>query len=113
MRELLVGRDRAVAATNGFLAGLRTGPRALIVEGEAGIGKSAVWRASLDAARQAGYLVLDGVGEQVEARMSFVGLADLVGERYDEFADALPARQREALENALLRGTGRVARPQD
>src|ERR1700742_876388 len=110
MRETLVGRDRAVAATKGFLASLRAGPRALIVEGDAGIGKSAVWRASLDAARQAGYLVLDGVGEQVEARMSFVGLADLVGDRYDEFAGALPSRQRHALDYALLRGSAGVAR---
>ena len=113
MRETLVGREGAVTATNGFLAGLRAGPRALIIEGDAGIGKSAVWRASLDAARQAGYLVLDGVGEQVEARMSFVGLADLIGDRYEEFAGALPSRQREALDDALLRGTGGVARAPD
>jgi DNA-binding CsgD family transcriptional regulator len=113
MREMLVGRDRAVTATNGFLAGLQAGPRGLIVEGDAGIGKSAVWRASLDAAREAGYLVLHAVGEQVEARMSFVGLADLIGERCDEFAGALPSRQREALDYALLRGNGAAASAPD
>ena len=43
------------------------------------------------------------VAEQAEARLSFVGLADLAGELADELLDDLPAPQREALEIALLR----------
>src|SRR3984957_3515270 len=104
MCDTLVGRDRAIAAMNTFLGKVRLGPRALIVEGDPGIGKTAVWRATLDAARDGGCVVLEAAGESVEAQMSFVGLADLVGERYDDFAGVLPSRQRDALNHALLRG---------
>jgi DNA-binding NarL/FixJ family response regulator len=113
MDETLVGRDGAVAASNAFLASLRGGPRALILEGVAGIGKTAVWRTTLDAARQASCSVLEAVAEQVEARMSFVGLADLIGERYGEVADTLPSPQRAALDHALLRGSGDAAQAPD
>ncbi|HEY3772732.1 MAG TPA: AAA family ATPase [Solirubrobacteraceae bacterium] len=113
MDETLVGRDRVLGATHTFLANLQEGPRALILEGEAGIGKTEVWRSTLDAGRRSGCVVLEAVAEQVEARMSFVGLADLIGGRYGEFADALPARQRDALDHALLRGTGDAGKAPD
>jgi DNA-binding CsgD family transcriptional regulator len=113
MLETPVGRDGALAATNTFLASLRAGSRALIVEGDPGIGKTVVWRAALEAARAMGCVVLEAAGEQVEARMSFVGLADLVGERYDDFAAALPSLQREALDHALLRGVEGAGRAPD
>jgi DNA-binding CsgD family transcriptional regulator len=56
--------------------------------------------------------VLRCVAEQAEARLSFVGLADLADPIADEHLDALPGPQREALEVALVRRAG-TDRPPD
>ena len=86
--------------------GSRTALAGLLVEGDAGIGKTAVWRSVLAEAEARGVRVLRCVAEQAEARLSFVGLADLAGDIADEHLDALPAPQREALEVALVRRAG-------
>jgi hypothetical protein len=99
----IVGRDQELALVREFAGGLRDGPRALILEGEAGIGKTAVWRAALAEAEAAGCRVLRCVAEQTEARLAFVGLVDLAGAVADELLPALPAPQREALDVALVR----------
>ena len=102
----VIGRDEELALAQAFLGALPDGPRALVVEGEAGIGKTAVWLAALELAESRGCRVLRCAGEESEARMSFVGLTDLVGDTADEVLLALPAAQREALEVALLRRAG-------
>lgn len=50
MKPSVVGRDRALAAGKAFLARLRAGPEPIRVEGDPGIGKTAVWRATADVA---------------------------------------------------------------
>ena len=109
----VIGRDEELALARAFLDGAGAGPRALVVEGEAGIGKTAVWLATLEEAAVRGCRVLRCAGEESEARLSFVGLSDLIGDTADEFLPALPAPQREALEVALLRktSTGRGPEP--
>src|SRR5581483_10414242 len=101
----IVGRDREVAATGALLDALAAGPRGLVLEGDPGIGKTAVWRVALADAAARGYRVLRCAGEQAEALLSFVGLADLVGDAVEDVA-ALPGPQRAALERALLRRDG-------
>jgi hypothetical protein len=97
----LFGRDPELKAGRAFLT---AGPaRALLVEGPAGIGKTAVWRALLEIARADGYLVLESIGDPAEARLTFAGLADLLGTVADEALPHLPAPQAHALEVALLR----------
>ncbi len=97
----LFGRDLELNAGRAFLA---TAPaRGLLVEGPAGIGKTAVWRALLDIARTDGYLVLETIGDAAEARLTFAGLADLLETVADEALPRLPAPQARALEVALLR----------
>ena len=54
----LVGRHREQADVDRFLDVLQEGPAALVLEGEAGIGKTTVWRAALDVARSRSYRVL-------------------------------------------------------
>jgi DNA-binding CsgD family transcriptional regulator len=107
----LVGRDRAHAAVRACLTEARSGPRALILEGAAGIGKTTVWRAALDEARGEGTTVLQTVAEPAEARMSFVGLADLLSDHGTSVA--LPGHQRDALDQALLRTGPDDPRPPD
>ena len=101
----IIGRDCELAAAHAFADALRDGPRGLLIEGGAGIGKTAVWRSAIAAAEARGYRVLRAVAEQAEARLSFAGLGDLAGDFDDEFLAALPCPQREALEVALVRRT--------
>jgi DNA-binding CsgD family transcriptional regulator len=97
----LFGRDLELRAGRAFLA---AGPtRALIIEGPAGTGKTAIWRAMLDIARAEGYLVLQSIGDPAEARLTFAGLADLLDAVADETLPCLPGPQSRALEVALLR----------
>ena len=103
MDAAVIGRDEELAVTRAFLSGLPAGPRALRIEGEAGIGKTAVWLAALDDAAARGYRVLRCAGEESEARLSLVGLADLIGDAAGDGLAALPGPQREALDVALLR----------
>jgi DNA-binding CsgD family transcriptional regulator len=114
MDAAVVGREQELGVASAFVAGLRDGARALLFEGEAGIGKTAVWRAALQEASAHGCRVLACVAEQAEARLSFVGLGDLAADIADELLPALPGPQREALEIALVRrasGSGRAPDP--
>src|SRR5215211_5055868 len=43
----LVGREPELEAVRVFVDALGDGPRGLLIEGEAGIGKTAVWRAAI------------------------------------------------------------------
>lgn len=58
----VVGRDRELADIASFLEAGDGARRVLLIEGEAGIGKTTLWRAGLDAARDRGYPVLTCVG---------------------------------------------------
>ena len=98
---MLFGRDRELAVGRRFLDDDQA--RGLVVEGAAGIGKTAVWRTLVEAARADGYLVLECVGDAAEARLTFVGLADLLAGVVDDVLPRLPAPQARALEVALLR----------
>ena len=89
MDAAIVGREQELSVARAFAAGLRDGPRALLFEGEAGIGKTAVWRAALEETDAQGCRVLACVAEQAEARLSFVGPDDLAGDIADELLPAL------------------------
>ncbi|MGH3071726.1 MAG: ATP-binding protein [Gaiellaceae bacterium] len=98
-----VGRDRELATIGEFLHAEHEGARVLLLEGEAGIGKTTLWRAGVEEARRRGTTVLAAAGDRSEARLSFTALRDLVGDVFDELADELPAPQRRALAVMLLR----------
>jgi DNA-binding CsgD family transcriptional regulator len=100
----IVGRDQELAATAAFLDGDL--PSALVLAGEAGIGKTTVWRAALEQAREQDFRVLVCRPAESEARLSFAGLSDLLEPVLDQRLEALPAVQRRALEAALLLSEG-------
>jgi DNA-binding CsgD family transcriptional regulator len=102
MPSTLIDRDQERAAVRAALGGLGEGPRGLVIEGEAGIGKTSVWRAAVEDARADGCRVLSCVADQAEARLPFVGLGDMLAEIAQELLPALPPPQREALEVVLL-----------
>lgn len=78
-------------------------PAALVIEGEAGIGKSTLWGGGVTEAMRRGDVVLSVRPAQSEARMSFAGLGDLLEPVADALLPRLEAPQRTALEVALLR----------
>ncbi|BFU47575.1 AAA family ATPase [Krasilnikovia sp. MM14-A1004] len=82
-------------------------PRAasVLIEGEAGIGKSELWRHAVGAAERSGWRVLRTHAAAAEAALSYAGLTDLLDPMIDCVLPDLPPRQRTALEVALLRRT--------
>jgi DNA-binding CsgD family transcriptional regulator len=103
MTSRVLGRDNELHAIGQFLDSLTQGPCALVLEGDAGIGKTALWREGLASARAASIRTLSCAPSEAEATFSYSSLADLFdGIEPDVFA-ALPAPQRAALDVALLR----------
>jgi DNA-binding CsgD family transcriptional regulator len=104
----LVGREDETARLGAFLAGLAGGPSALVVEGEPGIGKTALLEATL--AQAAGLHVLRARCAEAESGLAYAGLADLLGRVTGTVLTALPSPQRRALEVVLGRAeVGREA----
>ncbi len=70
--------------------------RALVVRGEAGIGKTALMGQVREAAVSSGYRVESSMGVEAETQFAFAGLHQLCGPMLDR-ADALPEPQQAAL----------------
>lgn len=85
-----------------FALSARTFPAVLALQGEAGAGKSTLWRSGVGAAQEAGHRVLRTEPSAGETDMSFAGLSDLLADVLPEVTAEIPAPQLEALEVALL-----------
>ncbi|MGH3071273.1 MAG: AAA family ATPase, partial [Gaiellaceae bacterium] len=97
----VVGRDAELAAIRRLLGG-EAGPAALVIEGDAGIGKTAVWREGLALAADLDVQALSCRPAEAEAALPFVALGDLVEPVLEEVLPAVAPPQRAALEAALL-----------
>jgi DNA-binding CsgD family transcriptional regulator len=102
----VVGREQELDAVDRFLEDAQARLRVLVLEGEAGIGKTAVWREAVRRAQQSGIRVLGSRPAQAEASLAYASLADLFREVEDEVLDGLPEPQRRAIDIALLRQEG-------
>jgi DNA-binding NarL/FixJ family response regulator len=99
-----VARERELEAIAAFLdLDGPPGGRALLLEGEAGIGKSALWRTGTATASARGYRVLSCAAAESETQLAFTTLRDLLADAFDEVSGELPPPQRHALAVALLR----------
>ena len=78
-------------------------PSALVLEGEAGIGKSTLWLDGLDLARGSGIRVLASRPAEAERALVHAGLGDLLEDVLEEALPHLAAPRRSALEVAMLR----------
>jgi MoxR-like ATPase len=83
----VVGRDRELAEITSFLELAVAEPHILLLEGDAGIGKTTLWRAALDAAHTNGYRVLSCTATRSEAELSFTALRDLLGDGFDDLRE--------------------------
>ena len=110
----LVGRQSELASLDAFLERVAEGPsHALVLEGEAGIGKTSLWKATVDRARGHGFCVLSTRPGGTEVQLGFAGLADLLDDAAAETLPLLPPPQRRALEVALLLEEPNGAPPDD
>jgi DNA-binding CsgD family transcriptional regulator len=91
----LLGRDAELQAVEALLDAGGSGG-ALVIRGDAGIGKSALLARAEASALARGRRVLRAAGVQSEARLPFAGLHQLLAPVLGA-ADALPVRQRGAL----------------
>jgi len=103
MAPVVLGRTAELEQLTAMLDAVVAGPRAVVVEGPAGIGKTTMWQAALQAARARSFTVLAARATQTEATLPFAGLIDLLEGVPEAGLAALPAPQRRALEVALLR----------
>src|SRR5687767_4996399 len=95
----LVGRDRELAALVEVVESAAAGQaRPCVVEGEAGIGKTALVAAAINAARDRGLTILAGRADDLERDRPFGPLADALG------LDAASPDPRSARAAALLAG---------
>ncbi len=101
MEAELIGRDEELQRVQQFLQRVPTGSRALVIAGEAGVGKTALWQAALARAEAAGLRTTTSRPTEAETSFAHAGLGDLLGASPEVLAD-LRGPQRHALEVALL-----------
>jgi len=99
--EQLVGREVELHAVHEALA--RPAPVGIVLEGEAGIGKTALWRAGVERAATNDLRTLVARPAEAETELSHAALGDLLAPVADDIAGELPEPQRRALDVALLR----------
>jgi DNA-binding CsgD family transcriptional regulator/integrase len=104
---MLVGRDRERSQLDALLSRVRAGgSAALVITGEAGVGKTSLLEYAISQAD--GLRVLRARGAESEQNLPFAGLADLVRPVLGHL-DMLPGRQRTALAAALAVGSAAPA----
>jgi AAA ATPase domain len=88
---------------HGFLDQLTHGFASRVLVGDAGVGKTALFRAAAASASERGYRVLSCRPAEADAHLSFAGLADVLMDAVDDEAlDTLPEPQQRALNVVLL-----------
>ena len=102
MASEIVGREKELATVRAFVGDVDEGAAALVLEGEAGIGKSTLWLAALEYAREQGLRVLSSRPAEPEHGLAYAGLGDLLEHVLEDVVPALSAPRRLALETALL-----------
>lgn len=96
----LVGRQAELEALRSFVDDF---PQALLLTGSPGIGKTSLWAAGVEHARERGLRVLAARPSDAEAQHAFGALIDLLDSVESRELEDLPVPQLNALEVALLR----------
>jgi DNA-binding CsgD family transcriptional regulator len=103
VRHELIGRDAELAAVAEFLDPTQDSVGALLFEGEAGIGKTSLWKAALTTAMSFRYRILSSAPTEGEAQLPYAVLGDLLDPTPQEAISSLSGPLRTALEVALFR----------
>ena len=111
MNVPFVGRVRERRLLDELVDSLQDGGAAVIVVGEAGIGKTALLTYAAGAASErTGMRVLEACGVESEAVLAFAAIADLLHPLHEKLAE-LPLTQRQALEVCLALSSGGTTGP--
>lgn len=102
---MIVGRARELEAIDALVGADGSRAAALVLEGEPGIGKTAVWLEGIERARSAGLELLLARPAEGERSLPYAALGDLLERLLDNHASSLPEQQLRALETALQRIT--------
>lgn len=98
----LLGRDYERAGLRRLLDRAERGLAGLLLDGEAGIGKTTLWREGIALANERGFRVLACEAAPTETPLAFAALGDLLDEVPLSSHKRLPPPQRHALETSLL-----------
>src|SRR5437763_15825551 len=99
----IVGREAELASLNAFIDETEGGAAALVLEGQAGDGKSTLWGAAVEHARVRGLTVLSSRPAEAARGRGKVGLGDLLDGDSRAVLAPLPTPSRRALQAALPR----------
>jgi len=99
----VIGRESELAILHRFLDSIPTGPSALLLSGDPGIGKTTVWKEGLAGAQLRRYRTLSCGPVEAETRLSYAALGDLLEPILGESLPTVSEPQRQAVEVALLR----------
>lgn len=99
----VVARDRELSSAESFLEGADSKAGVLVLEGEAGIGKTTIWWEVVRRAEEQGFRVLSCRPTETETKFALSALVDLLESVSEKSLALLPDPQRRALEVALLR----------
>jgi DNA-binding CsgD family transcriptional regulator len=113
MGGAVIGREEELGGVEGLVNAVTDGPAALLIEGEAGIGKTTLWHAGLDAADRADLRILVYRGTGAEVKLGYAALTELLADVEEGLFDGLPKPQRSALDAALLRAAPPGGAPPD
>ena len=102
-RGEIIGRGDELVAVDAMLEHAARGFAALVLEGEPGIGKTALWEAGRAAAEERGFRVLSSRPARSDAQLSLGVFGDLFSTVSPGLLSRLPGPQRRALDVALLR----------
>ena len=100
----VLGRPAETRAVAAFVRSTSAWPSGCVLEGEAGIGKTTVWLAAVDAAVGEGIRVVSARAAEAESVLAYAALADLLGDVDSDLWARIPTPQRLALDRVLLRG---------
>ncbi len=107
-----VGRGRELAAVESFFTESDRAS-AMVLEGFAGIGKTAIWARSLESAEQLGFTVRSSRCSVADSAWAYSGLGDLLEDLPADAMSELPEVQRRALSIALLHEDSSISSPGD
>lgn len=98
----MVSRAVEAGAVASFLVAAANDPSVLVVEGEPGIGKTTLWVAGVEQAREHGFRVLSARPAEAESVLAHAALADLLHGLDTATWAGLPDPQRLAVDRILL-----------
>ena len=84
--DAILGREAELAAADRFFDGVPQGPTALLIEGEAGIGKTTIWHEAVRRGASTSRVLVSRASEN-ETKLSFTVLTDLLEPALDDAAD--------------------------